>query len=163
MYVDEKEKKIVLRDGEKLLRTFLVFSKELLREDINDYFKREIGVLDSKELGDTPDEVCAKILDMIKKKFKLKKRDNVEFISMFSCHSAELEIHTITLTEKKTQKEWKFVKKGFYFDCEAKHTVAIEVSELYRIQELMPLLWTLYIFQETGRRSIEQEREKNDG
>jgi len=160
MYVDEKEKKIVLRDGEKLLRTFLVFSKELLREDINDYFKREIGVLDSKELGDTPDEVCTKILDIIRKKFKLKKRDNIECVSMLNCHSAELEINTITLTEKKTQEEWKFIKKGFYFDCEAKKVIAIEVPDLYRIQELMPLLWTLYIFQEMGGRSIEQEREK---
>jgi len=152
MYVDEKENKIILRDGEKLIRTFLVFSKELLREDINDYFKREIGVLDSKELGDTPDEVCAKILDMIIKKFKLKKRDNADYLSLLHFRGATIDLNTITLTKtiKNKKEEWEFVKKGtniFYFECVEKNTVAVELIELYRLQDITPLLWTLYLFQ----------------
>lgn len=152
MYVDEKENKIILRDGEKLIRTFLVFSKELLREDINDYFKRELMILDSKELGDTADEVCAKILDMIIKKFKLKKRDRVNEVELLHFRGATIDLNTITLTKtiKNKKEEWEFVKKGtdiFYFECEENHKVAFELMELYKLQDIAPLLWTLYYFQ----------------
>lgn len=152
MYVDEKENKIILRDGEKLIRTFLVFSKELLREDINDYFIRELMILNSKELGDTPDEVCAKILDMIIKKFKLKKRDRVNEVDLLHFRGATIDLNIITLTRTNKDKTVKldYIKKDcgiIYFECEEDHKVAFELMELYKLQDIAPLLWTLYYFQ----------------
>lgn len=152
MYIDEKEQKTILRDGEKLLRTFLVFSKELLREDINDYFIRELMIRDSKELGNTADEICAKLLDIIIKKFKLKKRDRVNEVELLHFRGATIDLNTITLTrtEKNKKVELDYIKKDcgiIYFECEENHKVAFELMELYKLQDIAPLLWTLYFFQ----------------
>jgi hypothetical protein len=156
MYVDEKNKRIIFRDGDRLVWTFLVFSKELLREDINDFFKNDIVGTPYEDLGETPEELCSTVLDRIIKKFKLKDRDNIEWVSLLNLHSTEKEIHKLTLFSKKDKTEWEFTKKGknlFYFDCEDINKVAVEVMELHRLQEILPLIWFLYVVQETERRN----------
>jgi hypothetical protein len=150
MYIDEKEQKIILREGEKFLRTFLIFSKDLLREDVNDYFKNDL-LKSHEDMGNTPEECCVTVFDKIIKKFNFDNSDT-RWIKLLSVQSAIAppDLTSISLKEKGNGNEWAFTKKAFYYDCEEKHVVAVEVMEIYRLQKIMPLLWFLYKVQSEG-------------